>query len=78
MLVIYVVIPFFGYLWFIRLNESIVEKRFRVNDGMWRWLEMFPHKKKGMWRWKEYWWIEVGCMIFGTIILSLSFIFFIT
>ena len=64
MLVIYVVIPFFGYLWFIRLNESIAEKRFRVNDGMWRW--------------KEYWWIEVGCMIFGTIILSLSFIFFIT
>ena len=58
MLVIYVVIPFFGYLWFIRLNESIAEKRFRVNYGMWRWLEMFPHKKNGMWRWKEYWWIE--------------------
>jgi len=58
MLVLYVVIPFFGYLWFIRLNESIAEKRFRVNYGMWRWLEMFPHKKKGMWRWKKYWWIE--------------------
>jgi len=49
MFIIYVVILFFGYLWFIRLNESIVEKRFRVNYGMWRWLEMFPHKKNGMW-----------------------------
>jgi len=39
---------------------------------------MFPHKKNGMWRWKEYWWIEVGCMIFGAIILYLSIIFFIT
>ena len=73
MLVIYVVIPFFGYLWLIRLSESIAEKRLRVNYGMWRWLEMFPHKKKGMWRWKEYWWIEVPCIIFGT-----YFIFFIT
>jgi hypothetical protein len=72
MLVLYVVIPFFGYLWFIRLNESIADNKLRVNDGMWRWLEMFPHKKKGMWRWKEYWWIEVPCRIIGTI-----YIFFI-
>ena len=72
MLVLYVVIPFFGYLWFIRLNESIAEKRLRVNYGMWRWLEMFPHKKNGMWRWKEYWWVEAPCRIIGTI-----YIFFI-
>jgi len=72
MLVIYVVIPFFGYLWFIRLNESIAEKRFRVNDGMWRWLEMFPHKKKGMWRWKEYWWIEVPTIFFCIIVIFFS------
>ena len=54
MFVIYVVIPFFGYLWFIRRNESIVDKRLG-----WNYLEMIPHKKNGMWRWKEYWWIEV-------------------
>jgi|AP68_2_1055508.scaffolds.fasta_scaffold31725_1 hypothetical protein len=77
MFVIYVVIPFFGYLWFIRRNESIVDKRLG-----WNYLEMIPHKKNGMWRWQEYWWIEVPCMIFGSIFLSfflsLSFIFFIT
>ena len=73
MLIIYVGIPFFGYMWFIRRNESIGDKKLRVkNYGMWRWLEIFPHKKKGMWRWKEYWWIEVPCMIFYT-----YFIFFI-
>ena len=72
MLVIYVVIPFFGYLWFIRLNELIAEKRFRVNYGMWRWLEMFPHKKKGMWRWKEYWWIEVPTIFFCIIVIFFS------
>ena len=73
MLVLYVVIPFFGYLCFIRLNESIADKKLRVkNYGMWSWFEMFPHKKKGMWRWKEYWWIEAPCMIYGT-----YFIFFI-
>jgi hypothetical protein len=66
MLVFYVVIPLFGYLLFIRLNESIADKKLRVNDGMWRWLEMFPHKKKRMWRWKKYWWIEAPCMIFYT------------
>ena len=73
MFVIYVVILFFGYLWVIRRNESIVDKRLRGN-----YLEMFPHKKNGMWRWKEYWWIEVPCMIFGAIFLSLSIICFIT
>ena len=78
MFVIYVVILFFGYLWFIRLNESIAEKRFRVNYGMWRWLEMFPHKKNGMWRWKEYWWIDVIFMILCTIVFALSLIFIIT
>ena len=68
MLIIYVGIPFFGYMWFIRRNESIEDRNFRGGN----FFEMFPHKKKGMWRWKEYWWIEVPCMIFGT-----YFIFFI-
>ena len=41
-----------------------------------RKMERFSKKKK--WKREKFWWIEVGCMIFGTIILSLSFIFLIT
>ena len=61
---IYLVILSFGYLWFIRRNESIEDRNFRGGS----FFEMFPHKKNGMWRWKKYWWIEVPCMIFGIII----------
>ena len=73
MFIIYVGILFFGYMWFIRRNESIVDKKLRVkNFGMWKWLEIFPHKKKGMWRWKEYWWIEVPTIFFCIIVIFFS------
>ena len=69
-----VVILYFGYLWFIRRNESIVDKKLRSTG----FFEMLPHKKNGMWRWNEYWWINLLFIIFCifglvlTLILNIS------
>ena len=65
---------YFGYLRFIRRNESIVDKKLRSIG----FFEMLPHKKNGMWRWNEYWWLElsfyIALILIATIILIVIYI----
>jgi len=70
MFIIYVTILFFGYLWFVRRNESIGDRNFREGN----FIEIFPHRKNGLWRWNKFVWLDVVFYICFFILLLFVFI----